>query len=146
MKYGNGISKSKNHQAVPDDRILQFAVPLTARHPLTGPAEQRQGKNLHFPGNKYRGPVIDRRNLVWYDLTEICPFSSLKCSPQSAAVNPCLGNEGPASNGTDSTSESDPDCGPGCRAIDIRYRTCGNKRPGAALQERQMPGVRHVRV
>lgn len=46
MKYGNGISKSKNHQAVPDDHILQFAVPLTARHPLTGPAEQRQGKKI----------------------------------------------------------------------------------------------------
>ena len=32
------------------------------------------------------------------------------------------------------------------RPVDNRNRTCGNKRPGAARQERQMPGLRHVRL
>jgi len=68
MRYGSGISKSKNRWAVPDDRLLQFAVPLTATHPLTDSAEQRQGKKLLFPGNKYRGQVIDQPKNVWYTL------------------------------------------------------------------------------
>jgi hypothetical protein len=48
MRYGNGISKLKNHQAVPDDRLLQFAISLTATHPLTDSAEQRQGEKICF--------------------------------------------------------------------------------------------------
>jgi hypothetical protein len=44
MKYGNGISKSKNHLAVPDDRILQFAVSLLVTPMLIDSVEQWQGE------------------------------------------------------------------------------------------------------
>ena len=69
MRYGNGISKSKNHWAVPDNRIRGFAVPLMATYMLPGTTEQRQGEKIFFsPATNTENPFNDRRESVWYAL------------------------------------------------------------------------------
>jgi hypothetical protein len=49
MRYGNGISKLKKRWAVPDNRILPFAVLLMATQMLIASTEPPPGKKFAFP-------------------------------------------------------------------------------------------------